>query len=159
MSDRDRRGRRRYERDHPYDNYRAKGHRDDFGPQDRYTAARFRHRTNPSLPTKRRADDDEDTWVRGEDKFVVEQSKKRAVLRLRAGRAEIIDKLAVVLRLVDPTDIPTEDDNFDEDMDIALPEAILQALDPPQLEQMKLDIDSYLTRETKDFNVRYWRVR
>src|SRR5689334_18300820 len=48
--------------------------------------------------------DDELTrkWVSEEDSFVLKQAKKKAVIRVREGRAKPIDWLAVILRVIDP---------------------------------------------------------
>ncbi|KAM0329529.1 hypothetical protein ACHAQA_004838 [Verticillium albo-atrum] len=95
-------------------------------------------------------------FVADEDKFVLKQTKKKADIRVREGRAKPIDLLAFNLRFVD-----SDRDVFDEDdadLHIALksPEDVLQGLDEFQLQELDKDITSYHTLETNGRNREYW---
>jgi hypothetical protein len=120
---------------------------------------RSRHRPSPqSIPRKRQADDEEDKWVAAEDKFVLRQAKMKAVLRVRGGRAKPIDWLAVVLRVIDKSDTGVEDDEEEGQLDVVDPEGVFEGLGADELEELKLDIDTYLIRETNSSNRDFWSV-
>ena len=97
-------------------------------------------------------------WVSKEDDFVLQQSKKKARIRVKEGRAKSIDWLAVTLGVIDPTRDPLEDDNDECNIDIVDPAAIFEGLTSPQLQELSKDIDTYMTLETNQKNRRYWNV-
>lgn len=121
--------------------------------------ARPAHRKPAStIPSKRSADMQEEEWVAGEDRFVLQQAKKKAAIRVKGGRAKPIDWLAVTLRVIDGTqDVLDEDD--DTELDIVDPEGVLESLDEKQMEELENDIDTYLTLETDRKNKEFWQVR
>lgn len=98
-------------------------------------------------------------WVSKEDEFVLQQSKKKAHIRVREGRAKNIDWLAVTLSVVDPTTDPLEDEINDTEVDIVDPAGIFEGLNHSQLEELGEEISSYLTLENSQRNRRYWSVR
>lgn len=98
-------------------------------------------------------------WVSKEDEFVLQQSKKKAHIRVREGRAKNIDWLAVTLSVVDPTTDPLEDEMNDTEVDIVDPAGIFEGLNHSQLEELEKEISSYLTLESCERNRRYWSVR
>ena len=98
-------------------------------------------------------------WVSKEDDFVVQQSKKKAHIRVREGRAKSIDWLAVTLGVIDPTRDPLEEDSNESDIDIVDPSGVFEGLDLPQLQDLGKDIETYMTLESNQSNRRYWKVK
>ena len=97
-------------------------------------------------------------WVAKEDDFVLQQSKKRAHIRVREGRAKPIDWLAVTLGVIDPTKDPLEEDGDESDLDVVDPSAVFEGLDLPQLQDLGKDIETYVVLESNKSNRRYWKV-
>ena len=98
-------------------------------------------------------------WVSKEDEFVLKQSKKKAKIRVKEGRAKIIDWLAVTLSVIDPTQDPLEDDSNEPETDIVDPTGILEGLSHSQLQDLVKDIDNYMVLEINRKNRDYWNVR
>ena len=97
-------------------------------------------------------------WVSKEDDFVLQQSKKKAHIRVREGRAKSIDWLAVTLGVIDPTRDPLEEDSNESDIDIVDPSGVFEGLDLPRLRDLGKDIETYMTLESNRSNRRYWEV-
>lgn len=95
-------------------------------------------------------------WVSKEDEFVLKQSKKKAHIRIKEGRAKAIDWLAVTLDVIDSTKDLLEDDVADSDVEVVNPVGIFEGLDSSQLQELGKEIQSYLTLETNSQNRRYW---
>ncbi|KAL9006851.1 MAG: hypothetical protein Q9188_000382 [Gyalolechia gomerana] len=95
-------------------------------------------------------------WVSKEDEFVLKQSKKKAYIRVREGRAKSIDWLAVTLDVVDPTKDLLEDDGAEPDVHIVDPAGIFEGLGLTELQELGKEIQSYLTLETNLQNRTYW---
>lgn len=112
---------------------------------------------NPTIPRKRAADTQEEAWVADEDRFVLQQAKRKAAIRVKNGRAKPIDWLAVTLRVIDGTNDPNEDED-ENDLEIVDPEGILESLDAGQIEELEKDIDTYLALETDRKNREFWNV-
>lgn len=112
-----------------------------------------------TIPSKRPADTQEDAWVADEDRFVLEQAKKKAAIRVKAGRARPIDWLAVTLRVVDPSRDLLDEDDADSDIDIVDPEGVFEGLNNDELEELEKDIDTYVALETTRSNQDFWNVR
>lgn len=100
----------------------------------------------------------EEAWVADEDRFVLQQSKKKAALRVKGGRAKPIDWLAVTLRFIDPTKSIHEDEVEDHELDVQDPEGVLEALDGAELSELEKEIENYLVLETHRGNREYWSV-
>jgi hypothetical protein len=122
--------------------------------------------TSTSSHAKKRSapavDAQEDAWVAEEDQFVLRQAKKKAALRVRAGRAKPIDWLAVTLSMIDPTVNPVDhaweaDDSAE--MDMVDPEGVFEVLNQEQLEDLEEEISTYLTLEKHPKNREFWTVR
>lgn len=112
-----------------------------------------------TIPAKRSADAQEDEWVAGEDRFVLQQAKKRAVIRVRNGRARPVDRLAVILRQIEPKITTVEDDDDDdESLEIVDPEGIFESLGETELLDLAKDIETYRTLETNRQSREYWNV-
>lgn len=101
----------------------------------------------------------EEAWVADEDRFVLQQSKRKAALRVKGGRAKPIDWLAVTLRFVDPTKTLLDEEVEDHELDIVDPEGVFEGLSEDELSNLEKDIDHYLTLETNRSNRDYWNVR
>lgn len=126
-----------------------------------------------SIPAKRPADSRahdnaakrstnaaEEAWVADEDRFVLQQAKKKAALRVKGGRAQPIDWLAVTLRFIDPTEENILDEEIaDHDLDVVDPEGVLEGLANEDLAELEKGIENYLTLETNRSNRDYWTVR
>lgn len=98
-------------------------------------------------------------WVAKEDDFVLQQSKKKAHIRVREGRAKSIDWLAVTLGVIDPTRDPLEEDSNESDIDIVDPSGVFEGLDLVQLQDLGKDIETYIALESNRSNRRYWKVK
>lgn len=98
-------------------------------------------------------------WVSKEDEFVLNQSKKKAHIRVREGRAKYIDWLAVTLSVIDTTTDPLEDEKSDLEVDIVDPAGVFEGLNQAQLQELGKDIGTYIALESDGSNRRYWNVR
>jgi hypothetical protein len=108
-------------------------------------------------PAKRSTNAAEEAWVADEDRFVLQQAKKKAALRVRGGRAKPIDYLAVTLRFIDLTEKSILDEEVeDHELDIVDPEGVLLGLDAADLSELEKEIENYLTLETNRSNRDYW---
>ena len=97
-------------------------------------------------------------WVSKEDEFVLKQSKMKARIRVKEGRAKVIDWLAVILSVIDPTHDPLEDDPKENDLEIVDPASLLEGLGHLELQALSKDIENYMTLETNRKNRDYWNV-
>lgn len=95
-------------------------------------------------------------WVSKEDEFVLKQSKKKAQIRVREGRAKTIDWLAVTLSIIDPTRDLLEEDEMEPDVEVIDPSAVFEGLGLSSLKELKRDIETYKSLETNNKNRRYW---
>ncbi|KAL1602868.1 hypothetical protein SLS59_004523 [Nothophoma quercina] len=106
--------------------------------------------------SKRSTNAAEDAWVADEDRFVLQQAKKKAALRVKGGRAKPIDWLAVTLRFIDPTKSIHDEEVEDHELDVVDPEGVLEGLDATDLSDLEKEIENYLTLETNRSNRDYW---
>ncbi|KAK7756970.1 hypothetical protein SLS62_000986 [Diatrype stigma] len=97
-------------------------------------------------------------FVADEDKFVLKQSKKKADIRVREGRAKPIDLLAFNLRYIDTDRDVFDDDEHDIEIDVPVPTAVVERLNAKELEELDADITSYHTLETNKNNREYWNA-
>ncbi|KAF2656993.1 hypothetical protein K491DRAFT_351276 [Lophiostoma macrostomum CBS 122681] len=100
----------------------------------------------------------EEAWVADEDRFVLQQAKKKAALRVKGGRAKPIDWLAVTLRFVDPTKTILDEEIADHELEVVDPEGLLEGLVGEELSDLEKDIEHYLTLETNRSNRDYWNA-
>lgn len=114
--------------------------------------------SRPTIPSKRPADAQEAAWIADEDRFVLQQAKKKAAIRVKGGRAQPIDWLAVTLAVIDPEKNPLDDELEDVDVDILDPESVFEDLDNAQLKELEKGIDTYLALEMSRSNQEYWNV-
>jgi hypothetical protein len=96
--------------------------------------------------------------VADEDRFVLQQAKKKAALRVKGGRAKPIDWLAVTLRFIDPTKATLDEEVEDHELEVVDPEGVFEGLVEDDLAEVEKDIDHYLTLETNRSNRDYWNV-
>ncbi|KAF2010663.1 hypothetical protein BU24DRAFT_62668 [Aaosphaeria arxii CBS 175.79] len=134
-----------------------------------------RRRPPSNLPSKRPADSraqerpskrsapsttaQEEAWVADEDRFVLQQAKKKAALRVKGNRAKPIDWLTVTLRFVDPTKTILDEEVEDHELDIVDSEGVIESLDEEELAELEKDIDTYLALETNRSNRDYWNAQ
>ncbi|KAL4955858.1 mid region of cactin-domain-containing protein [Aspergillus filifer] len=97
-------------------------------------------------------------WVAQEDVFVLKQAKKKAEIRVKDGRAKPIDWLTVMLRVIDPTRNPLDDEISDSELDLIDPEGVFEGLSQTQLGDLEKDIDTFLGLELNSQNRDYWRT-
>lgn len=97
-------------------------------------------------------------WVSKEDDFVLQQSKKKAQIRVKEGRAKSIDWLAVTLGVIDPTKDLLDEESEGSEIDVVDPAAIFEGLAYPQLQELGRDIEAYMVLESSHSNRRYWNV-
>ncbi|RYP45870.1 hypothetical protein DL768_007827 [Monosporascus sp. mg162] len=114
----------------------------------------------PSSAVQKYLSQDEQSrqFVADEDKFVLKQSKKKADIRVREGRAKPIDLLAFNLRYIDTDRDVFDDDDNDADIDVPAPTAVIQSLSEKELEELEGEITSYHTLETNARNKEYWNA-
>ncbi|CAJ2500645.1 Uu.00g034980.m01.CDS01 [Anthostomella pinea] len=101
-------------------------------------------------------DEQSERFVADEDKFVLKQSKKKADIRVRDGRAKPIDFLAFNLRYIDTDRDVFDEDDADAEIDVPAPGAVIEALKESELEELNAEITSYHTLETNARNREYW---
>ncbi|KAF2205517.1 hypothetical protein GQ43DRAFT_445974 [Delitschia confertaspora ATCC 74209] len=109
-------------------------------------------------PAKRSVDAQEEAWVADEDRFVLQQAKKKAAIRVKGGRAKPIDWLAVTLRFIDPTKTLLDEEIEDHELDIMDPEGVFEGLYEKELAELQKDIDNYLALETNKHNRDFWKT-
>ena len=97
-------------------------------------------------------------WVAKEDDFVLQQSKKKAHIRVKEGRAKVIDWLAVTLSVIDATKDFLDDDTEYSAVDVVDPAAIFEGLSLPQLHDLGKEIEAYAVLESNKSNRQYWNV-
>ncbi|KAK5165862.1 uncharacterized protein LTR77_008785 [Saxophila tyrrhenica] len=114
--------------------------------------------SRPTVPSKRPADAQEAAWVADEDRFVLQQAKKKAALRAKGGRATPIDWLAVTLAVIDPENNPLDDELEDADLEVIDPEGVFEGLDDGELAELEKGIDTYLALESSRSNRDYWMM-
>ncbi|KAF1952872.1 hypothetical protein CC80DRAFT_495012 [Byssothecium circinans] len=107
-------------------------------------------------PSKRSTNAQDEAWAAEEDRFVLQQAKKKAALRVKGGRAKPIDWLAVTLRFVDPTKTLLNDEVEDHELEIVDPEGVMEGLDEDELSELEKEIENYLALETDRSNREYW---
>ncbi|KAI0096927.1 mid region of cactin-domain-containing protein [Nemania sp. FL0031] len=95
-------------------------------------------------------------FVADEDKFVLKQSKKKADIRVREGRAKPIDLLAFNLRYVDSDRDVFDDSDTDVQINVPEPTAVIEALNESAASELDAEITSYHTLETNARNREYW---
>ncbi|KAI1420182.1 mid region of cactin-domain-containing protein [Xylaria sp. FL1777] len=117
--------------------------------------------TRPGAPIAARQaylsqDEQSQRFVADEDKFVLKQSKKKADIRVREGRAKPIDLLAFNLRYVDADRDVFDDNDTDVQINVPAPAAVIEALGESEAGELDAEITSYHTLETNARNREYW---
>ncbi len=114
--------------------------------------------SRPTVPSKRTADGQEAAWIADEDRFVLQQAKKKAIMRAKGGRAQPIDWLAVTLAVIEPDNNHVDDELDNTDMDLVDAEGVFEDLDEEQLLELEKGIETYLALESNKSNRDYWVV-
>ncbi|KKA29048.1 hypothetical protein TD95_002174 [Thielaviopsis punctulata] len=160
-SDRDRDDRRDRPRDRDYS---SRDHRRDITAPRRDRHARVSKpssRTPTSSSSSARfltQDQQSEQFVADEDKFVLQQAKKKADIRVREARATPIDNLVFPLRYIEERRADWDEEEDVVDIDVPEPAAVLQSATPAQLAELKAEIASYRTLETNPASREYWDV-
>lgn len=97
-------------------------------------------------------------FVADEDNFSLQQSKKKADIRVREGRARPIDYLAFNLRYIDPEHEVLDDKDSDVDIELRNPATVVEYLGLDQLEELRDDISKLLALERDATNRQYWEA-
>jgi hypothetical protein len=98
-------------------------------------------------------------YVSKEGEFVLKQSRKKAQIRVREGRAKPMDWLTVVLSIIDPTRDILEEESMEVETEVMDPEGVLEGLSSNELEDVRHEIDTtFLALETNAANRTYWNV-
>jgi hypothetical protein len=110
-------------------------------------------------------------WIAKEDDFLLEQSRRRAGIRMKENRAKAIDFLAINLRFANPKGAQQginplgmdDDDGWGwEDagleFEIDEPWLIFENLTLADTEELKQDIQMYLSLEKSPTNIEFWEV-
>src|SRR5579859_4054162 len=100
-------------------------------------------------------------WLAKEDDFMVTQAKKRAVIRVREGRAKPIDHFVINLKLVDEGGRPPvlgDDEIEGEEFYITEPDEIIKDLPSKQMDELNEDIKEYLRMEKSRRNREFWEA-
>ncbi|CEH19441.1 Cactin [Ceraceosorus bombacis] len=109
-------------------------------------------------------------WVAKEDDFHLQQSRKRAAIRVREGRAKPIDLLAINLKWADPKVLrdkdsrdrdegdDEEDDEAGLEIDLEEPYLIFENLSLDEVEELHQDIQMYLTLEKNQQHLDFWKA-
>ncbi|KZT41098.1 hypothetical protein SISSUDRAFT_1059665 [Sistotremastrum suecicum HHB10207 ss-3] len=98
-------------------------------------------------------------WLAKDGDFQLEQEWKRAGIRLKEKRAKAIDFLALNLKYASAANgesdgLDLEDDGLEIDLDE--PYAIFENLSLQQTEELRDDIQRYLTVEKSETNIDFW---
>ncbi|KAI2640954.1 mid region of cactin-domain-containing protein [Xylaria nigripes] len=112
--------------------------------------------SSAALHTYMSQDEQSQRFVADEDKFVLKQSKKKADIRVREGRAQPIDLLAFNLRYVDTDRDVFDDNDTDVHINVSAPIAVIEALSESEANELDAEITSYHTLETNARNREYW---
>jgi Conserved mid region of cactin len=101
-------------------------------------------------------------WISQEDNFALLQAKKKALIRVKDGRAEPIDWLAVTLRVIDTE--KSDNRGFEEmeedlgDLDVVDPDGVFEGLSDKELTELEREIEAYEKLETNRNNREYWQT-
>jgi Conserved mid region of cactin len=101
-------------------------------------------------------------WLAKEDDFMLSQAKKRAVIRVREGRAKPIDAFVVNLNIIEDgeRDRKLGDDELEGDeFYITDADDVIKTLSMDQVDELKGDIHEYIGMEKWERNKQFWNVR
>lgn len=110
----------------------------------------------PRNRTAASTDAQEAAWIADEDRFVLQQAKKKATLRVKGGRAQPLDWLAATLVVIDAERNPMDDEVDLSEVDLKEPETLIESLDAQGLVELEKGIDSYINLEKSRINREYW---
>ena len=99
-------------------------------------------------------------WVSKEDDFMLQQSKKKARIRIKEGRAKTVDKLIVTLGAAAMTESPSEEEEEEEVVeDLKLdPLSLLENLDLQEIRDLTKAITSFVFLEKHPGIRKLWKV-
>jgi len=89
------------------------------------------------------------------------QAKKRAVIRVREGRAKPIDAFVINLNLIEEGQRPRalgDDEIEGDEFYITEPDEVIKDLSETEMEELKRDINEYLGMEKSKRNREFWEV-
>lgn len=97
-------------------------------------------------------------WMSQEDDFVLKQSKKKARIRIKEGRAKLIDRLVLILSIIDLTKDPLEDDLDHMELDVRDPTDLIEESSVSELRELEKEVEHYLVLEHHETNRTFWEV-
>lgn len=126
----------------------------------RISKSSSRSQSNVARNTVRHLTEDEQSRqsFADEDKFVLKQSKKKADIRVREGRAKPIDFLAFHLRFIDTDRDILDDNEADANLRVPDPIKVIDGLSLAQITEIEPEITSYHTLEGNRQNRTYWKA-
>ncbi|PHH67360.1 hypothetical protein CDD81_127 [Ophiocordyceps australis] len=137
-------------------------------PWNRKSATGPQHdaKTRVSKPSQRGAQGDSSRYlsqdqlarkfVDEEDDFVLKQSKKKADIRVREGRATPHDHLVFNLRYIDRERHLFDDQDEDYGIELKAPGSVISELDLGQLRELQAGVESFLALEKEAVARAYW---
>lgn len=93
-----------------------------------------------------------------ETRFLLQQKRKAAEIRVREGRAKPLDWLVANLRILDPVQDLINDDDTHNSVNYSDPETVIDNLTREELPAVCRDIDGFLDLEDKQSVQEYWRT-
>ncbi|KAG8927643.1 hypothetical protein FRC02_007975 [Tulasnella sp. 418] len=100
-------------------------------------------------------------WIAKDGEFQLEQERRRAGIRLKEKRAKAIDFLALNLKFAsneqDKNDDGLDLDEVGMEIDFDEPYAIFENLTLEQTEELRDDIERYLSLEETEINIEFWK--
>jgi hypothetical protein len=97
-------------------------------------------------------------WRQKEDEFLLGQSKKRALIRLREGRPTPSDFLILDVSLPFDEDLAADFDAHGLDLDMNEPHQVLEKTNDEELAQLQKDIQLFLDLEKDPKQHSYWQA-
>lgn len=115
-----------------------------------------RQQRETEMTRLRRAQEQESLgdWERREEEFHLNQAKRRAEIRIRAGRPKPVDLLAMNLKLLDEKE---EEDGKGLKLEVDEPHTIVERLKLAECEELIEDVEMYLGMEVDGRNREFWK--
>lgn len=102
-------------------------------------------------------------WVSKEDDFMLQQTKKKARIRIKEGRSQTIDKLIVTLGAAEMTEDRLEEEEEEEEEEMIEgqavdPVSLIENLDLQEIKDLTKSIASFVFLEKRSSSRKLWKV-